>query len=73
MFINLQIYILLRNQEDTLEGNLASADKATQKNLENLVEVGNTLLQKPISNMDLDTGLYEPVENGGTNQQALQR
>ncbi|KAL6273742.1 hypothetical protein ACE6H2_024434 [Prunus campanulata] len=63
----------LRIEEDTLEGNLASADKATQKNLENLVEVGNTLLQKPISTMDLDTGVYEPVENGGTNQQALQR
>ncbi|BBH06157.1 PATATIN-like protein 4 [Prunus dulcis] len=63
----------LRIEEDTLKGNLASADKATKENLENLVEVGNTLLQKPISTMDLDTGLYEPVENGGTNQQALQR
>ncbi|PQQ18187.1 patatin-like protein 1 isoform X1 [Prunus yedoensis var. nudiflora] len=63
----------LRIEEDTLEGNLASADKATEKNLENLVEVGNTLLQKPISTMDLDTGVYKPVENGGTNQQALQR
>ncbi|KAH0971412.1 hypothetical protein GBA52_023568 [Prunus armeniaca] len=63
----------LTNVEDTLKGNLASADKATQENLENLVEVGNQLLQKPISTMDLDTGLYEPVENGGTNQQALQR
>ncbi|CAL9026787.1 unnamed protein product [Prunus brigantina] len=63
----------LRIEEGTLKGNLASSDKATQENLENLVEVGNQLLQKTISTMDLDTGLYEPVENGGTNQQALQR
>lgn len=48
-------------------------DKATKENLENLVEVGEQLLKKQVSRMNLDTGLYEPVENGGTNEVALQR
>ncbi|KAL6222564.1 hypothetical protein ACLB2K_005956 [Fragaria x ananassa] len=63
----------LRIDEDTLTGDLSSVDKATKENLENLVEVGEQLLMKQVSRMNLDTGLYEPVENGGTNEVALQR
>ncbi|XP_004288052.1 PREDICTED: patatin-like protein 1 [Fragaria vesca subsp. vesca] len=63
----------LRIDDDTLTGDLSSVDKATKENLENLVEVGEQLLKKQVSRMNLDTGLYEPVENGGTNEEALQR
>ncbi|CAN6587571.1 unnamed protein product [Malus baccata var. baccata] len=63
----------LRIDEDTLEGDVASVDKATRENLENLVEVGNKLLKKPVCRVNLDTCLYEPVEDEGTNEEALQR
>ncbi|XP_040369835.1 patatin-like protein 3 isoform X3 [Rosa chinensis] len=63
----------LRIDEDTLTGNLSSVDKATNENLENLMEVGKQLLKKQVSRVNVDTGLYEPVENEGTNEEALQR
>ncbi|XP_019195069.1 PREDICTED: patatin-like protein 1 [Ipomoea nil] len=63
----------LRIQEDTLTGDLSSVDVATTENLENLVKVGEGLLEKPVSMVDLSTGEYKPVENGGTNMEALQK
>ncbi|EXB37800.1 Patatin group A-3 [Morus notabilis] len=63
----------LRVNEDTLKGDLASADIATDENLQKLVEVGQSLLKKPVSRQNLDTGIYEHIENGGTNEEALQR
>ncbi|XP_022775209.1 patatin-like protein 1 [Durio zibethinus] len=63
----------LRIDDDTLRGDLASVDLATKENLENLVKVGENLLNKTVSRINLDTGLYEPVENGGSNEEALQR
>ncbi|CAI0553692.1 unnamed protein product [Linum tenue] len=42
-------------------------------NLNNLVKVGENLLKGPVTRKNLDTGRYEPVENGGTNEEALQR
>ncbi|CAA6659449.1 unnamed protein product [Spirodela intermedia] len=54
----------LRIEDDTLMGNVASADISTEENLENL----------PVSRVNLDTGVYEPVGNGeGTNEEALTR
>lgn len=63
----------MKNQDDTLTGDLSSVDKATTENLENLVEVGEQLLKKPLSRINLETGEYEPIENGGTNEEALKR
>ncbi|EEF38752.1 patatin-like protein 1 [Ricinus communis] len=63
----------LRIQDDTLSEESSSVDKATQKNLEELVKIGERILQKPVSRINLDIGILEPVENGGTNEEALIR
>ncbi|KAK9136064.1 hypothetical protein Syun_015394 [Stephania yunnanensis] len=63
----------LRIQDDTLTGKVASTDVATKENLQNLMEVGKALLKKPMSRMNFATGVYEPVKNGGTNEDALKR
>ncbi|CAN1343691.1 Patatin-like protein 1 [Linum perenne] len=42
-------------------------------NMQNLVRVGEKLLKSPVTRQNLDTGRYEPVENGGTNEETLQR
>ncbi|XVF15580.1 hypothetical protein REPUB_Repub09cG0166500 [Reevesia pubescens] len=63
----------LRINDNTLSGDLASVDIATKENLENLVKVGENLLNKTVSRINLDSGLYEPLENGGSNEEALQR
>ncbi|CAN1814654.1 Patatin-like protein 1 [Linum perenne] len=42
-------------------------------NMQNLVRVGEKLLKSPVTRQNLDTGRYEPVENGGTNEEALKR
>ncbi|XP_059636792.1 patatin-like protein 2 isoform X2 [Cornus florida] len=63
----------LRIQDDTLTGTDASVDVATKENLEKLVKVGEGLLKKPVSTVNLGTGLSVPVENGGTNGEALKK
>ncbi|XP_019176819.1 PREDICTED: patatin-like protein 1 [Ipomoea nil] len=63
----------LRIQEDKLEGDLASVDVTTEENLKRLQEVGEELLRKPVSKLDLLTGHYKPVPTRGTNEQALKR
>jgi hypothetical protein len=64
---------MMNLQDDTLRGNLSSVDVSTTKNLEDLVKVGEDLLKKPVARINLDTGLYEPIPNGGTNEEALER
>ncbi|KAA8546299.1 hypothetical protein F0562_002962 [Nyssa sinensis] len=63
----------LRIQDDTLTGTVSSVDIATKENLDKLVEVGEGLLKKPVSRVNLETGLFEPVKNDGTNEDALKR
>ncbi|XP_057975381.1 patatin-like protein 2 [Malania oleifera] len=63
----------LRIQEDALTGKDASVDVATKESLKKLVKIGERLLKKPMSWVNLETGLSEPVENGGTNEEALKR
>ncbi|KAK4803389.1 hypothetical protein SAY86_003206 [Trapa natans] len=63
----------LRIQDDTLSGELASVDRATEKNMENLVKTGEALLKKPVSRVNLDTGVYESAGNQETNEEALSR
>ncbi|XP_071731442.1 patatin-like protein 2 isoform X1 [Rutidosis leptorrhynchoides] len=62
----------LRIQDDTLSGDVASMDITTRKNLEDLVQVGKELLQKPVSKVNLGTGIYEP-DHCITNEEALIR
>ncbi|GLT47004.1 hypothetical protein SLA2020_207270 [Shorea laevis] len=63
----------LRIQDDTLTGSLASVDVATEKNLEDLVKVGEELLKKPVSRVNLDYGQVEAIGNKETNEEALIR
>ncbi|KAI4316726.1 hypothetical protein L6164_024678 [Bauhinia variegata] len=63
----------LRIQDDTLTGTESSVDIATKENLEALRQIGERLLKKPVSMMNLETGLSEPVENAGTNEDALRK
>lgn len=48
-------------------------DVATKENLDNLVKVGQQLLKNTVTRVNLDTGLYEPVPDKGTNVEALKR
>ncbi|XP_021284254.1 patatin-like protein 2 [Herrania umbratica] len=63
----------LRIQDDTLCGTVSSVDIATKENLENLVKVGEELLKKPVSRVNLDNGKFEPINTQDTNENALIR
>ncbi|KAL5201807.1 hypothetical protein ABZP36_036161 [Zizania latifolia] len=65
----------LRIQDDTLQGTLASLDVATRDNLEKLANVGEMLLNKPVSRANLETGHMVPACNDSemTNKEALRR
>ncbi|KAM7510360.1 hypothetical protein LguiB_009235 [Lonicera macranthoides] len=63
----------LRIQEDGLTGDASSVDVATTENLNALVEIGNKLLEKSVSRVNLETGMFEAVEGEGTNAEALTR
>ncbi|KAJ8471338.1 hypothetical protein OPV22_025681 [Ensete ventricosum] len=64
----------LRIEDDTLTGAVSSADISTKENLDDLVTVGERLMKKPVSRVNLETGVFEPVGNGeGTNEDALRR
>ena len=59
-------------QADELTGDASSIDIATVKNLENLVKIGENLLKQRVANVNLATGLSEPVSQR-TNEQILTR
>ncbi|XP_035548306.1 patatin-like protein 2 [Juglans regia] len=61
----------LRIQDDTLTGDATALDLASSENLQRLVEIGNELLKKPVSRVNLDTGKFEEIKNEGTNEEAL--
>ncbi|XP_078444477.1 patatin-like protein 2 [Wolffia australiana] len=64
----------LRIADDTLSGEASSVDIATKENLENLVKIGEKLLKKPVSRVNLRTGICEPISNQEiTNEEALRR
>ncbi|CAA0814721.1 Patatin-like protein 2 [Striga hermonthica] len=63
----------LRIQDDNLYGIENSVDVATVDNLERLVTIGKRLLRGPLSRVNIDTGLTQPVQDGGTNEDALKR
>ncbi|PKU69488.1 Patatin-2-Kuras 1 [Dendrobium catenatum] len=61
----------LRIQDDTLMGSTSSVDISTTENLEELVKIGENLIEKNVSRVNIETGIYEPVKGGGTNEEAL--
>ncbi|KAK4841131.1 hypothetical protein QYF36_026559 [Acer negundo] len=61
----------LRIQDDSLSGDAASVDIATNENLKKLVEIGKNLLKEPVSRIDIETGRFQNVEGEGTNEDAL--
>lgn len=46
-------------------------DDSTKENLSKLVQIGKELLKKPVSRVNLETGLYEPLGTNATNEEAL--
>ncbi|VVA24777.1 PREDICTED: patatin [Prunus dulcis] len=62
----------LRIQDDTLKGTVSSIDNSTKENLENLAKIGEELLKKPVSKVNLETGSFGPSKRE-TNEQALTR
>ncbi|XP_057500689.1 patatin-like protein 2 isoform X1 [Actinidia eriantha] len=63
----------IRIQDDTLTGDAASLDIATKENMERLVQIGNELLKRPLSRVNLETGRFDEVVGEGTNEAALIR
>ncbi|KZV31668.1 hypothetical protein F511_00472 [Dorcoceras hygrometricum] len=63
----------LRIQDETLTGDAASVDVSTKQNLDELVKIGQNLLNGPWSRVNLQTGLSEPVVNGGSNADTLRK
>jgi patatin-like phospholipase/acyl hydrolase len=63
----------LRIQEDKLSGDAASIDIATTENMNALVEIGNKLLAKNVSRVNLERGTFEQIEGEGTNAEAIIR
>ncbi|KAL5712677.1 hypothetical protein ACHQM5_014823 [Ranunculus cassubicifolius] len=61
----------LRIQDDTLAGDASSVDISTEENFSNLIKIGNELLKKPVSRVNIETGKQEGVEGEGTNEDAL--
>ncbi|KAF3339431.1 patatin-like protein 2 [Carex littledalei] len=51
-----------RIQDDQLKGDTASLDISSKANLEDLEKIGDGLLQKPVSRVNLDKGIIEPVK-----------
>lgn len=62
----------LRIQDDGLIGDVSSVDIATENNLNELVKVGEGLLKKQVSRVNLETGIFEPFKEE-TNEEALKR
>ncbi|CAN6372386.1 unnamed protein product [Urochloa humidicola] len=61
----------LRIQTDTLMGDAASVDCTTEKNMQELIRIGNDLLKDKVTRVNIDTGAYEAVDGGTTNEEAL--
>ncbi|KAK7310494.1 hypothetical protein RJT34_08047 [Clitoria ternatea] len=63
----------LRIQDDTLTETDSSVDISTKENLEKLCQIGENLIKKPVSRVNLENGMFEPLKNGETNEHALTR
>jgi len=56
-----------------LEGDVSTMDLATKSNLENLQKIGEKMLTNRVMQMNIDTGVYEPVAENITNDEQLKR
>ncbi|KAG8384412.1 hypothetical protein BUALT_Bualt04G0115300 [Buddleja alternifolia] len=63
----------LRIQDDSLIGAASSLDISTTDNMQTLVQLGDSLLKKPVSRVNLETGRPEPVQGERSNEEALIR
>ncbi|XP_020083223.1 patatin-like protein 2 [Ananas comosus] len=63
----------LRIQDYSLMGEVASVDVSSKENLLRLVEIGKKLLKKPVSRVNLETGVNETIRGEGTNEDELTR
>ncbi|KAG6468159.1 hypothetical protein ZIOFF_072730 [Zingiber officinale] len=61
MPIIIEIIRAENKEDDTLTGAAASVDNSTKWNLRNLVQIGENLLEKPASRVNLETGQSVPV------------
>uniref|UniRef100_A0A0E0QK99 Patatin n=1 Tax=Oryza rufipogon TaxID=4529 RepID=A0A0E0QK99_ORYRU len=61
----------LRIQYDQLTGSAGSIDDCSKENMDNLVKIGEMLLDKNVSRVDLETGHYVDVAGEGTNRDQL--
>lgn len=64
-------HILGINQDDTLTSSTISIDDSSMENMQKLVQIGKDLLNKPVSKVNIETGLYEVVPGAGTNGDML--
>lgn len=64
--------MFMNEQEEELIGEAASVDVATKSNLMTLMDIGNKLLKKPVTRMNLELGSTENADLG-TNEEALTR
>jgi hypothetical protein len=58
-------------QYDQLTGSAGSIDDCSKENMDNLVKIGEMLLDKNVSRVDLETGHYVDVAGEGTNRDQL--
>ncbi|KAF7139260.1 hypothetical protein RHSIM_Rhsim07G0230200 [Rhododendron simsii] len=70
--LNIYVSSILLNsidnfQDNTLCGIDVSVDVSTTENLEKLVKIGESLLKKLVSKVNLETGVTEPIDNCDTN------
>ncbi|KAI3437384.1 uncharacterized protein J3R85_005365 [Psidium guajava] len=65
--------VAANNPDDSLTGEESSLDVATPANLKRLKEIGDNLLRKRVSRVNLKTGKFEEIEGEGTNGDALSR
>uniref|UniRef100_A0A803KWY4 Patatin n=1 Tax=Chenopodium quinoa TaxID=63459 RepID=A0A803KWY4_CHEQI len=63
----------IRIQDNSLTGVATSLDVSTKKNMQNLVKIGQELLNKPASRVDPETGFLEAIQDMGTNAEVLTR
>lgn len=62
----------VRIDNDMLDKTLCSVDIATEENLRNLVRVGEEMLKRPVSKVNMESGSFEPAHQS-TNEEALVR
>ncbi|KAJ4702461.1 Patatin [Melia azedarach] len=61
----------IRIQDDRLTAEAIKVDNSTEENMKRLEEIGMKLLKEQVSRVDLETGRFQKIEGGDTNEEAL--